>query len=102
VDVGALRAYSDSVGQYENQAETFGDMVGQADVGDESWGVVGILTKSQYTEALGELQELLRAMRDGLQASAAKVAATADQYDAIEDHVEAKLREIMSGLAGEG
>ncbi|EHR59408.1 type VII secretion target [Saccharomonospora cyanea] len=86
VQVEALRGYRDALDDFGSQAETFKDLVGRADVGDESWGLVGLATKSSYTEALGQLNDLLSRMQDGLTALGEKFKTAADLYASNDDH----------------
>jgi hypothetical protein len=66
VDTGALREYGDSLSAKSDQAREILDLVGQADVGDKSWGIVGLFVKSHYSTMLTDLQDLLHGMQDGL------------------------------------
>ncbi|EIE97402.1 RNA methyltransferase [Saccharomonospora glauca] len=86
VQVKALRNYRDALEDFKSQAEKFGALVDRADVGDESWGLVGLATKGAYTEALGELRDLLARMQEGLSVTGEKFNKAADLYASNEDH----------------
>jgi hypothetical protein len=89
VDIPALHAYASGLGKYREQSAKIKDMVGQADVGNQSWGVVGIFTKQGYTDTLRELQTLMDAVSKGLEAAEAKITSAANTYQGTEDdHVE--------------
>ncbi|WP_199434433.1 WXG100 family type VII secretion target [Qaidamihabitans albus] len=102
VDVEALRRYTDNLGSYQDQTAKFGDLVGKADVGDESWGVIGLFTKSQYTETLGQLTDHLRGMKDGLQSASDKVTKAAETYQGMDDEVARLMRRILDEIGPAG
>ncbi|WP_197320632.1 type VII secretion target [Saccharomonospora sp. NB11] len=85
VEVEALRNYRNALDDFGDQANEFKDLVSRADVGDESWGLVGLATKSSYTEALGELNDLLSRMQEGLSALGDKFKTAADMYAGNDD-----------------
>ncbi|EHK87974.1 type VII secretion target [Saccharomonospora azurea] len=86
VQVEALRGYRDALDDFGDQANEFKDLVGRADVGNESWGLVGLATKGAYTEALGELNDLLDRMQQGLSTLGDKFKTAADLYAGNDDH----------------
>jgi uncharacterized protein YukE len=89
VQVDALHKYVGDLGKYHDQTGKIKDLVGKADVGDKSWGVVGIFTKHGYDETLHQLQSLMDAVNQGLQTAAAKLTTAANVYQGTEDdHVE--------------
>ncbi|MFF5986301.1 type VII secretion target [Prauserella flavalba] len=98
VDVPALHKYKDNLGSYQEQAGKFTELVAKADVGDESWGIIGLFTKSQYTETLGQLQEHLRSMQDGLRSASDKITSAAEQYQAMDDEVARLMNEILNRI----
>ncbi|MBK1784049.1 ESX-1 secretion-associated protein [Prauserella cavernicola] len=102
VDLPALRKYRENLGSYQGQAGKFADLVAKADVGDQSWGVVGLFTKSQYTETLGELKRHLTSMAEGLQSASDKIGAAADQYRAMDDEVIRLLKNVLTQLETSG
>jgi hypothetical protein len=84
VNLEGIDAYSGKLtGDRDLVSEVTG-LVGQSDVGDQSWGIVGLFVKSSYTTMLTDLNDLLGDMSDGLQAGAEKMAATAADYRAVE------------------
>ncbi|MFK0243385.1 WXG100 family type VII secretion target [Amycolatopsis azurea] len=88
VDPAALRRYSGELGNYGGQTGKLKEMVGQADVGNESWGLVGLFTKDGYTQTLQSLKSLMEAMAKGLDSAGSKMTQAADIYQGIEeDHV---------------
>jgi len=60
-------------------------LVSQSDVGDESWGIVGLFVKSKYSGMLGDLNDLLTDMTDGLQAGAEKMTECATAYREVNE-----------------
>lgn len=85
VDIPALRTYSKNLGFYEEEADAFGRLVDQADVTNESWGLIGLAVKEQYTDKLRELRELLDTMKQGVQTFSDKINAAATIYQGAED-----------------
>jgi hypothetical protein len=75
-------------------------LVSQSDVGDESWGIVGLFVKSTYTNMLGELNGLLGDMSEGLQGGADKMTETAADYRAVEDAIAEIFNEGAAALGG--
>lgn len=86
VQVDALRNYRDALDDFSSQADTFAELVDRADVGDSSWGLVGLATKGSYTEALGQLRDLVSRMQDGLIATGDKFDRAASMYESNDDH----------------
>jgi hypothetical protein len=89
-----LREYADKLQGHRGFAGEVAGLVDKADVGDKSWGVVGIFVKQQYTQMLNDLQDTLTAMTDGLDSGAEKFRDTAQGYA---DQEEA-LRKILDGF----
>ncbi|KHF45095.1 hypothetical protein [Saccharomonospora viridis] len=85
VEVDALLRYRDALEDFKSQADTFSDLVDRADVGDESWGLVGLATKGSYTEALGALRDLLARMKEGLTNTSEKFTKAAELYASNDD-----------------
>ncbi|SDG96887.1 hypothetical protein SAMN05216553_1143 [Lentzea fradiae] len=94
VDPEELNAYADKLQEHRSFAGQVTGLVGKSDVGDKSWGVVGIFVKQQYTEMLGDLKDTLTAMTDGLDSGIGKFRDTAKGYA---DQEEA-LRKILDGI----
>lgn len=88
VEIEALEGYGDNLQSFKEQATTFDELTGRADVGDASWGVVGIMTKGKYDEALAELKGLIDALKTGLDTTSEKVSTAAQAYrDNDQQHV---------------
>jgi hypothetical protein len=85
VEVDALREYAGDLGKYRDQGAKFTEKVSQSDVGDKSWGVVGLFTKHGYDETLHELRDLLASMAEGLTSAQAKFTDAANVYQGTED-----------------
>src|SRR5262245_36158224 len=93
VKTGGLDTYSGTLSGDKDLVGEVTGLVGQSDVGDESWGIVGIFVKSKYTDMLGDLNDLLGDMTEGLEHGAEKVTACAAVYRGIEQ----KLAAIFDG-----
>ena len=78
VNVGGVRDYSGALSEDKALVSEIDGLVSQADVGNESWGIVGLFVHSKYTDMLGDLHDLLNDMCEGLQSGADKMTATAD------------------------
>ena len=100
VEVDALRKYVGVLGKYKDQGAKFTEKVGQADVGDKSWGVVGLFTKHGYDETLHELRDLLASMAEGLTAAQGKFTDAANVYQGTEDDHKAFFGQVEVLLDG--
>ncbi|MFD5831454.1 ESX-1 secretion-associated protein [Lentzea sp. NPDC060358] len=94
VDPNELNEYADKLQGHRGFAGEVAGLVDRSDVGDKSWGVVGIFVKQQYTEMLGDLKETLTAMTEGLDSGVEKFRDTAKGYA----EQEAALQKILDGL----
>ena len=96
VDPGGLDGYSGKLAGDKNLVSEVKGLVAQSDVGDQSWGIVGIFVKSSYTSMLGDLNSLLGDMDDGLATGARKMTECAEAYREVEQAV----AKIFSGIQG--
>ncbi|USX49721.1 WXG100 family type VII secretion target [Lentzea sp. HUAS12] len=94
VEPEELRQFAGKLDSHHNRAGEIAGLVAMADVGDRSWGVVGLLTKGEYTQRLAELKDLFADMQTGLQSGAAKFRGTADGYAEQEE----ALKKIFNGI----
>ncbi|MDV6013137.1 type VII secretion target [Haloechinothrix sp. LS1_15] len=97
VDPDDIDRYASDLGQYQDQASEIKSLVAEADVGDESWGIIGLFTKQSYTEALEQLQEQMQALIDGVETASEKFRAAARDYRELED----TCRQTLSGILDE-
>lgn len=86
-----LRAYSGKLTGQKGTASDIAGLVDTADVGDKSWGVVGLFVMDNYTQLLGDLKDLFTGMQDGLQSGSDKFTKAAEGYQQHEDAVKALL-----------
>ncbi|TDV51002.1 ESX-1 secretion-associated protein [Actinophytocola oryzae] len=100
VDLGGLDGYSGTLNDDKDLVSEVSGLVAQSDVGDQSWGIVGLFVKSRYTEMLGDLNDLLGDMSDGLQAGADKVAECAAAYREIETAIAKIFDDGTAALKG--
>jgi len=96
VDLKGIDAYSGTLTGDKDLVTEVTGLVSQSDVGDQSWGIVGLFVKSTYTGMLGDLNDLLGDMHDGLQAGAEKMADCAAAYREVED----AAANIFNGMQG--
>ncbi|TQJ03215.1 ESX-1 secretion-associated protein [Amycolatopsis cihanbeyliensis] len=87
VNEDELRTYAGKLADQKGTAGDIAGLVDTADVGDESWGVVGIFVKGKYTEMLGDLKDLCTDLQNGLQSGSDKFTQAADGYRQHEDAV---------------
>lgn len=87
VDEDELRAYAGKLVEQKGVSSNIAGLVDEADVGDQSWGVVGIFVKDQYTQTLADLKELFTDLQEGLQSASDKFSGAADNYRLHEDSV---------------
>jgi hypothetical protein len=98
VDVAGVRDYSGALANDKALVDEVDGLVSQADVGNESWGIVGLFVHSKYTEMLGDLHDLLGDMSDGLQSGSDKMTATADVYDSVESATAKIFEDALEAL----
>jgi uncharacterized protein YukE len=94
VNPDELREFAGKLDGHHSTASKIAELVAKADVGDKSWGVVGIFVKDQYTQMLGDLKETMQAMQDGLQSGSDKFRDTAEGYAQQEE----ALKQILNGI----
>ncbi len=89
-----LRAFAGKLDGHRATAAEIAGLVAKADVGDKSWGVVGLFVKGDYTRMLGDLDDLFQALQDGLRSGADKFNGAAQDYDDQEEAV----KQLLNGL----
>ncbi|MFJ6670595.1 ESX-1 secretion-associated protein [Actinosynnema sp. NPDC091369] len=89
-----LRTFAGKLDGHRATAAGIAGLVAKADVGDKSWGVVGLFVKDDYTRMLGDLNDLFQALQDGLRSGADKFTGAAQDYDAQEEAV----KQLLNGL----
>ncbi|EID53875.1 type VII secretion target [Saccharomonospora xinjiangensis] len=94
VDSDELRRYGDKLAGHKDTASQIAGLVNQADVGDKSWGVIGLIVKSRYTELLEDLNETFMLLQEGLQSGSDKFKAAADGYQQNEE----AMKELLDGF----
>ncbi|OLT42416.1 hypothetical protein BJF85_23060 [Saccharomonospora sp. CUA-673] len=85
VEIEALENYGNNLQSFCEQATEFEDLTGRAAVPDDAWGLVGLMTKGKYDEALAELKNLLETMKEGLDTTSDKMELAARIYRGCED-----------------
>lgn len=85
VDIPALQNYAKNLDYYNGEADKFGGLVDQADVTNESWGLIGLAVKQTYTDKLADLRDLLQQMKEGVDALTEKLGTAAAIYQGNED-----------------
>lgn len=85
-----------------DQAKEIAGIVQGADVGNESWGVVGIFVKQEYTNMLHGLTELLGAMEQGCHSASGKLHDCAEIYRKLEQDHKQQFEQLMQALGGGG
>jgi hypothetical protein len=98
VDPTGVRDYSGALSDDKALVSEIDGLVSQADVGNESWGIVGLFVHSKYTDMLNDLHSLLGDMSDGLQSGADKMTATADVYQGVEDAIAKIFNDALAEL----
>jgi len=100
VSLDGVHNYSGKLTEDKALVAEVSGLVAQSDVGDESWGVVGLFVKSKYTDMLGDLNDLLTDMTEGLQAGADKMAECAAAYREVDDAVAKIFNDGNTALKG--
>ncbi|MFL6120077.1 ESX-1 secretion-associated protein [Actinophytocola sp.] len=99
VDLKGIDGYAGKLSGDTALASEVSGLVAQSDVGDQSWGIVGLFVKSKYTEMLGDLDELLGDMKDGLRSGADKMTACAQTYRDIDTAIAKIFNDALKGGA---
>ncbi|GAA3680336.1 excreted virulence factor EspC (type VII ESX diderm) [Lentzea atacamensis] len=94
VNPDELREFASKLDGHHSSASRIAELIAMADVGDKSWGVVGIFVKDQYTQMLGDLKETMQAMQDGLRSGSDKFRDTAEGYAQQEE----ALKQLLNGI----
>ncbi|WP_019818454.1 hypothetical protein [Saccharomonospora saliphila] len=68
------------------------------DVGDESWGIVGLFDKQAYTDMHTDLKSLLTDMQEGVQSASDKIGTAAKHCRDAEDGHQRVLSEVTETL----
>lgn len=100
VTASELSAYAQKLSGQGDTANQISDLVGKADVGDKSWGVVGLFVKDEYTQMLGDLEDLFADLKNGFQSAEAKFTKAAEGYQQYEDSVKGLLDGIKIEIEG--
>jgi len=98
VDIAALTKYSEDLKSNKESVAQVTGKVDEADVGDESWGIVGLFVKHKYTDMLGDLKDLLKEMEDGLGSASEKIGSAAKAYQEQDDQHKQSLSDIVKQL----
>lgn len=93
-----LDGYSRKLSGHMSAVDGVKGLVGEADVSDESWGVVGLVVKQRYTDMLSDFESLLDDLRNGLQSGSEKMKDAAERYRTAEQESRRKLMEILSRI----
>lgn len=93
-----LHEYSRELAGNKSAVSQVIGMVDQADVGDESWGLVGLAVKQKYTAMLTDLKDLLSEMENGLQSASDKMTGAAQAYQEAEAECQRVLQQITEAL----
>jgi hypothetical protein len=94
VSTRELREFAGKLGGHRGTAGEIAGLVAKADVGDKSWGVVGLFVKDNYTQMLADLNDLFTDLQEGLQSATDKFNGAAQDY---EEHEQA-VKELFNGL----
>ncbi|WP_020662813.1 hypothetical protein [Amycolatopsis benzoatilytica] len=98
VQTAKLYEYSHQLAGNKTAVAGVKGKVDQADVGNQSWGVVGIFVKHMYTDLLGEMKDLLTDMENGLQSASDKIKRAGEFYDQTEDDHCRSWKDVMGQL----
>ncbi|MDX3658183.1 hypothetical protein PV646_12825 [Streptomyces sp. ID05-26A] len=94
VEVEELKAFAGKLDGHKGTAGEIAGLVDKADVGQKSWGIVGLFVKDEYDQMLGDLKDLMKDLQNGLQSAGDKFRGTAQGYQDQED----ALKAIFSGV----
>lgn len=92
-----LRSYASTLAGNTDVVAEIDGLVSTSDVGDESWGVVGLFVKGEYSQMIDDLHEVLGDMKAGYQSAANKFNKAAAGYE----EAEASVRDMLHGILTE-
>lgn len=98
VNIDALHKYAGELQGDRSAVARVGGLVGKADVGDKSWGVVGLFVKDQYSDMLSDLKSVMTEMEAGLLSASDKITTTGRRYQEVEDAHRKRLTELLDSL----
>lgn len=98
VDIHALNEYSRTLAQHRSAVTKTSGLVDQADVSNESWGVVGLFVKQEYSDMLSDLKDLMSEMEAGIQTASEKIGRAAERYQENEDETQRILQKTATDL----
>lgn len=98
VDIKALTKYSGELKTNKDSVAQVTGKVGEADVSDKSWGIVGLFVKQKYSDMLTDLKDLLKEMEDGLESASEKIGGAAKSYQDVDDQHKQGLSDIVKQL----
>lgn len=98
VQTDNLRSYADKLAAGADKTTEVKSLVAQADVGDESWGVVGLFVKQQYSTLLNDLNDLLDEMVDGYNQGNENFMNAATEYDNHEAGVADAMHQLTQDV----
>lgn len=95
-----LTTYANNLSYYDSEADKFGNLIGQSDVSNEAWGIIGVFCKDGYTDKLGLLRDLLGEMKEGLETLTEKITTAARVYDGMEEDTAMSFGEHQATIDG--
>lgn len=98
VDIAALTKYSGELKANKEAVSKVSGQVAESDVGDKSWGIVGLFVKHKYTDMLNDLKDLLEEMETGLDSASGKIGGAAKAYRDRDDEHKQSLSDIVKQL----
>ncbi|GAA5153440.1 MULTISPECIES: hypothetical protein [Amycolatopsis] len=98
VDIAALTKYSGDLKGNKEAVAKVTEQVGETDVSDKSWGIVGLFVKQKYSDMLNDLKDLLKEMEDGLESASDKIGGAAKAYRDKDDEHKQSLADIVKQL----
>lgn len=100
VNSDELDGYAGKLGGQRSTANQIKGLVDKADVGDESWGIVGIFVLEQYKEMLGDLKDLFKSVDEGFASGEDKFKNAAKGYREKEQAVKELLHTFNIDMGG--
>ncbi|GAA1244028.1 hypothetical protein GCM10009676_32170 [Prauserella halophila] len=100
VNSDELDTYAGKLGGQRSTANQIGGLVDKADVGDQSWGIVGIFVLDNYKEMLSDLKDLFTSLDDGFASGEDKFTNAAKGYREKEQAVKELLDTFNMEVGG--
>ncbi|MGC7093918.1 ESX-1 secretion-associated protein [Amycolatopsis lurida] len=93
-----LKDFSADLTKYEGWGNDLKSKVTESDVADKSWGLVGLMTKDNYSTMLAELNDLLGQLNDGVLALSTKFERASQAYQSTDQDFAKGFSDLLNEI----